>query len=84
MEKFKGTKKAWLCDDTTVHTIEIPIAYVGGEDKETSLANAKLIAAAPDLLEALQNICDSCDGNNPEHAIFYFTAQAAITKALQP
>lgn len=53
---FKGTKKEWLrdMDATNVHTVEIPIAYVGGENKEISIANAKLIATAPELLEALQ------------------------------
>ena len=51
--EFKGTTRTWYCDETTVKTVEIPIAYVGGENKEMSLANAKLIATAPELLEAL-------------------------------
>jgi hypothetical protein len=50
--------------------------------KDRAIANAHLIAAAPDLLEALQNISRACDGNNPEHEVFYFTTIAAINKAL--
>ena len=32
---------------------------IGGKDKEQSIANARLIAAAPDLLEACQLIVDA-------------------------
>lgn len=30
---------------------------------------------------ALKNIMDACDGNNPEHMVFYFTAKQAIEYA---
>jgi hypothetical protein len=43
------------------------------------LANAQLIAAAPDLLEALQNL-ENDDGSIPEHA--WKLCQAAISKAI--
>lgn len=33
-----------------------------------------------ELEKALQNIADSTDGNNPEHAVFYFTAINALKK----
>ena len=41
-------------------------------------ANARLIAAAPDLLEALQNL-ENDDGSIPYHA--WALVQAAISKA---
>lgn len=40
----------------------IPIAYVGnnGQDHEVEISNAKLIAAAPELLAALRGIVTQC------------------------
>ena len=51
------------------------VAHVGGPDRE---ANARLIAAAPDLLDALQNL-ENDDGSIPYHA--WALVQAAISKA---
>lgn len=45
---------------------------------ETREANARLIAAAPDLLEALQNL-ENDDGRIPAHA--WALVQSAIAKA---
>jgi len=51
-----------------------------GEDAETSLANARLIAAAPDLLAALDMLADLCEGRELfPNAVA--AARAAITKA---
>jgi hypothetical protein len=48
------------------------------------VANAKLIAAAPDLLEALQAFVDDMDGRFgeiPDDCDAYQAAQLAIAKA---
>lgn len=51
------------------------------EDRKEFGANAKLIAAAPDLLEALENVVLQASGEaNVEH--FLMPARAAIAKAL--
>lgn len=47
-------------------------------EKEEAEANAKLISAAPDLLEALQNI-ENDDNSIPAHA--WHLVQKAIKKA---
>lgn len=51
--------------------------------KETALANARLIAAAPDLLEALKDLCDDIEeaGATPLDRPAYYKARAAIAKA---
>lgn len=53
----------------------LPIATLRGPDRE---ANAQLIAAAPDMLEALKNI-ENDDKHMPETA--WNLIQAAIAKA---
>lgn len=67
MKEFKGTPGPWEVDRNNVHTGQIAtIHHCIGNDwveiwspnwpdsEETQEANANLIAAAPDLLEALQ------------------------------
>jgi hypothetical protein len=56
------------------------VDYYGGHliCESVSEANAKLIAAAPDLLEALENL-ENDDGQIPAHA--WNLCQAAIAKA---
>lgn len=44
-------------------------------------ANARLIASAPDLLEALQSCLNWAKNGNQEHLIVFEAAQAAINKA---
>lgn len=54
---------------------DVRICGINGFMSDTGNANARLIAAAPDLLEALENLVRS---NAPEHVI---AAENAIAKA---
>lgn len=69
MKEFKGTKGEWRIEEGTepieVVLIEkgwqigtVVVAYMGQED-EAGMANAHLIAAAPDLLAACQKSLDT-------------------------
>lgn len=69
MTKFKGTKGVWNINKHSSTTVECKgrsIATTGGYSDNSNmeqvdienLANAKLIAAAPDLLEALEYYFD--------------------------
>lgn len=78
--EFKGTKGNWSIDDIGISNGMAPsvlvdkvntICTVYGENQEASEANAKLIASAPELLEALQmvttqfqDLLDSLYGKN--------------------
>lgn len=68
---------------------EVVCSYAGYENCEREYANAKLIAAAPDLLEALQLAfadmsggMKSCGHNGYTCTCSYEKAKAAISKAL--
>lgn len=54
-----------------------------GPSKEESIANARLIAAAPDLLDALTLMLDECHDTERDDAIIEAVtkARAAIAKA---
>lgn len=94
--EFRGTPGPWVResagrgigpvskDDDQSYGMVIPVAYVDfGESDEVQNANANLIAAAPDLLEALQDLLIRVADDEeygPEHAIT--RARAAISKAL--
>ncbi len=52
-------------------------ALFGGEGE----ANANLIAAAPEMLSALEAICDDADEDTDSGAAILATARAAIAKA---
>ena len=102
MKEFKGTRGKWMVagyDDLKV----VPdmqnnehigyIAHCGdgtrwGNDCEVAKANAQLIAAAPELLDALQTLMDGVANLPPLTAIEgalekqYKQAENAINKAL--
>lgn len=82
---FRPTPGPWQCEPATLignggfhvtvpfdGTDTLSLAFVGGDNAE---ANARLIAAAPDLLSALEHIANSCEGRAAE------VARAAIAKA---
>lgn len=81
MTKTQHTPGPWSQDNGHIWHGDIHIAALtqnwsdGGTQK---LANARLIAAAPDLLAALQAICD---GVNWAHADCREVARAAIKQA---
>lgn len=52
-----------------------------GNDTDEGLANAKLFAAAPELLAACQKAMAWFDGNQSDSAAEYDALQAAIAKA---
>ena len=92
MKKFKGTPGPWnvkeVDDDeisemssTMVVAESFVIACVGptgNTDLKSDIDNAKLIAAAPELLSALQAVVRVADRQTDE----FDMARAAISKAL--
>lgn len=59
MSEFKGTKGPWFFNGREIESVECAyIADVNGTDasQDEECCNARLIAAAPDLLEALDKI----------------------------
>jgi len=77
----------WAADDSiAVCTTDFPKHFAESvPPPDICDANARLIAAAPDLLEALRAICDNCASLDPEHLHkfdrYYLAARAAIAKA---
>lgn len=93
MKEFKGTPGPWVAsktdrgigpvsrDDDQSYGMIIPVAWVEFDGNDAyQQANANLIAAAPDLLEALQDIVKVLDSAGCEAATV--KANAAISKAL--
>lgn len=91
MDRFEGTRGPWKVRSSTigsvgtenklVHICMEPIdPYLGmdGEDK----ANMNLIAAAPELLEALQKMVESYQFEASIDNPALLQARAAIAKAL--
>ena len=99
MEGFKGTPGPWIMrcrsigsvgtERKLVHICMEPIDPYHGMDEEDE-ANVNLIAAAPELLEALQRImsifhCPTIDSTSEEYREWYEAtdiANAALAKAL--
>ena len=94
MSEFKGTKGPWRVSEKVgdfIHirhdnnypgAMSLNLAHITARaswSKEAE-ANARLIAAAPDLLEALQDALHAYDKHS-EHSQWDF-ARAAIAKAL--
>ena len=95
MKEFKGTKGEWTVKRERGYDIDVTnrdgdICWLGLSDfiDETKLANAKLIAAAPDLLEELVTLLSNIDemGNTGEDMMelrnYLSDARKAINKAL--
>jgi hypothetical protein len=88
---------AWIADDENKLSSESAAIWAGGKvialvvhssnrftaESDPSIdANARLIAAAPDLLEALKKLCDMADdGDVACWVAEWDKARAAITKA---
>lgn len=93
MEKFKGTPGVWVADrfsravgpisneDDQSYGMVIPVAYVEFDPEvEVQASNQNLIAAAPELLEALQGCLPWVNNGIARDA--HVKAIAAIKKAL--
>lgn len=97
MKEFQGTPGPWIADKTSravgpishdddqSYGMVIPVAWVEFDPEvEIQASNQNLIAAAPELLEALQRMVNKAHKQNwndayPEELQ---SAQAAINKAL--
>ncbi|WP_142483221.1 hypothetical protein [Klebsiella pneumoniae] len=90
MNEFKGTPGPWFIDngraigpksteDDQSYGMIIPVGWVEFDPEvEVQVANQRMMAAAPELLEALQIICFFEDISSSQREI----AEAAIAKAL--
>ena len=79
----KHTPGPWIADGAQIFTSDTNVAQANGYriDRETVAANARLIAAAPELLEALQKIAGNTYDEWTNGADAARIARAAIAKA---
>ena len=93
MKEFQGTPGPWIADKTSravgpvshdddqSYGILIPVTWVEfDQDVEIQASNQRLIAAAPELLEALIKLVDIVD--DMVHGPSTDAAHSAINKAL--
>lgn len=81
MNEFKGTPGPWVVGGNEGNKLSVnadPYFVALVDEGDSQEANARLIAAAPELLEALQIICFFEDISSAQREI----AEAAIAKAL--
>lgn len=90
MNNFKGTPAPWFADGSLDGTHNIwheeeghtPILVARTCFKPTSYANSSLIAAAPELLDALQYLLESLNSYDENDPLAIQQAKSAINKAL--
>ncbi len=94
MEEFKGTPGPWSGKDVRIcrqDEASLQLGFIMTSDekrRDEYAANAHLIAAAPELLEALQDFMSSSSGNTQscghdfECICRFEKAKRAIAKAL--
>lgn len=91
MKEFKGTPGEWFVNKVSDKFIDArlengkvqSVAWCGDVDVGDRMANVNLIAAAPDLLEALLIIVNmDYQPTDDESDKVYLKARAAISKAL--
>ena len=85
----KHTKGPWTATKHDQHWVRVNVtikaggnmwvAFMPDEDKEEKMANARLMAAAPELLEALESLLEQT--RQYGHTAEIKAAEAAIAKA---
>ncbi len=88
---MKHTQGEWIANDGQIYPQETGktlalIPYYDTEDEEQQ-ANARLMAAAPELILAIKNLMDAEGGeagDNEDQQLAWRNAEQAIQKATQP